>query len=135
MSYLDAKTPLERIADALEKLAGIDQEGGGIVGNLADGVTIHESDWIGDEDSGYHVEVEPYILVRNMQYTLHLNDAESDTVTATLDELERKYVYAVFFEGDLRITYDSEENRTVIYTQSNEEVTLCLEQYSDNNIG
>ena len=134
MSYLDAKTPLERIADALEKLAGIDQEGGGIVGNLADGVTIHESDWIESGDR-YMVEVEPYILERNMQYTLHLNDAESDTVTATRDELERKYVYAVFFEGDLRITYDSEENRTVIYTQSNEEVTLRLEQYSDNNIG
>lgn len=104
---------------------------GGIVGDLSEGVTIRESDWIEDDD-GYHVEVEPYVLNSGVQYTLYLSDSggdTSDTATAFRDELERRYTYAVFFRDSIKITNDSEEGRTFVYGQHNQEITLRIEKH------
>lgn len=104
---------------------------GGIVGDLSEGVTIRESDWIEDDD-GYHVEVEPYVLNSGVQYTLYLSGSggdTSDTATAIRDELERRYVNAVFFRDSIKITNDSEEGRTFVYGQHNQEITLRIEKH------
>lgn len=102
---------------------------GGIVGDLSEGVTIRESDWI-DRDGVYYVQVEPYPLVGGTSYKIYSTmDGETavDTQQAQKSELDPE-VSVDFFNGALQIVYLSSVNETYICTNSNPEVTLTLEQ-------